>query len=155
MTITDLEYPVTQQEYFATARWQTFNCWWEGEWMRALLALSLLVSEGEGQRRWVLSGVHVYHRARKMKGASLADAGPSRSDVSAWQWSHSKPLAAILLLIIKLYKSKKLTLAVQNAPQAVLAWGSPSLQWLMTPRPLIWVTALSPSCLAVCVFSLI
>ena len=28
--------------------------------MRALLALSLLVSEGEGQWRWVLSGVHVY-----------------------------------------------------------------------------------------------
>ena len=55
-----------------------------------------------------------------MEGASLADAGPSGSDARAWQWSHSEPLAAILLLIIKLYKSKKLTLAVQNAPQAVL-----------------------------------
>ena len=79
------------------------------------------MSEGEGQRRWVLSGVHVYHPARKMEGASLADAGPSRSDAGAWQWSHSKPLAAILLLIIKLYKSKKLTLAVQNTQQVVLA----------------------------------
>ena len=55
-----------------------------------------------------------------MEGASLTDAGPSGSDVRAWQWSHSKPLAAILLLIIKLYKSKKLTFAVQNAPQVVL-----------------------------------
>ena len=55
-----------------------------------------------------------------MVGASLADAGPSGSDARAWQWSHSEPLAAILLLIIKLYKSKKLTLAVQNAPQSVL-----------------------------------
>ena len=55
-----------------------------------------------------------------MEGASLVDAGPSGSDAHAWQWSHFKLLAAILLLIIKLYKSKKLTLAVQNAPQAVL-----------------------------------
>ena len=95
-----------------------------------------------------------HHWARKMEGASLADAGPSGSDARAWQWSHSEPLAAILLLIIKLYKSKKLTLAVQNAPQS--AWGSPSLQWLMTPWPLIWVTALShPPCLAVRLFSLI
>ena len=60
------------------------------------------------------------HWARKMEGASLADAGPSGSDARAWQWSHSEPLAAILLLIIKLDRSKKLTLAVQNAPHAVL-----------------------------------
>ena len=58
--------------------------------------------------------------ARKVEGASLADAGLSGSDARAWQWSLSEPLTAILLLIIKLYKSKKLTLAVQNAPQAVL-----------------------------------
>ena len=55
-----------------------------------------------------------------MEGASLTDAGPSGSDARAWQLSLSEPFAAILFLIIKLYKSKKLTLAVQNAPQAVL-----------------------------------
>ena len=51
-----------------------------------------------------------------MEGASLADAGPSECDARAWQWSHSEPLAAILLLIIKLYKSKKLTLLLCKMP---------------------------------------
>ena len=53
-----------------------------------------------------------------MEGASLAVAGPSGSDAFAWQWSHSEPLAAILLLIIKLYKSKKLTLLLCKMPHS-------------------------------------
>ena len=108
------------------------SAWWRNSsvcggvwqpWIRPLLCFDCLICQSLillTCTAWFTAFVALTHWARKMEGASLADAGPRGSDVCAWQWSHSEPLAAILLLIIKLYKSKKLTLAVQNAQQSVL-----------------------------------
>ena len=82
-----------------------------------------------GEQKLLMAWVCVCHWARKMEGGLLErwreQAWQMLAPVEVtytWQWSHSQPLAAILLLVIKVINSQGCTKCPTGG--TLVAWGS-------------------------------